>query len=100
MAAKPNDFTHVGVTTETQRKTAMLARALDTNIYSLVEFWANQEWETAKKKGLVTDAMLATKQAHFAGKGIQEFTPDDGKKLLAVVKVKGSKSAKGSKVAA
>ena len=99
MADKQNDFTHVGVTTETQRKTAMLAKVLDVNIYSLVEVWANSEWESAKKAGLVTDAMLGTKKAHFAGSGIHEYTlPQDGKQLLKAVKVgqkdKGAKSAR------
>ena len=87
MADKQNDFTHVGVTTETQRKTAVLAKALDTNIYSLVEFWANQEWESAVKKGLVTNAMLKPQKGHVVGRGIVEFTPEDGKKLLKAIKV-------------
>ena len=90
MADKQNEFTHVGVTTETQRKIAMLAKALDTNMYSLVEYWANQEWETAKSKGLVTDAMLDAKKAHFAGSGIHEYViPQDGKNLLKAVRTNG-----------
>lgn len=101
MDNKQTGFTHVGVTAETQRKTAILARVLDVNIYSLVEVWANAEWESAKKSGLVTDTMLETKKVHFAGKGIQEYTPEDGKKILAAVKVnKGVKSTKRAKVAA
>jgi hypothetical protein len=51
-------FTHVGVTPATQRKVALLAKALDTNIYSLVEYWADKEWQDALKAGLVTPAML------------------------------------------
>lgn len=102
MAEKPNEFTHVGVTTETQKKTAMLAQVLDVNIYSLVEYWANTEWESAKKKGLVTDAMLAPKLAHFAGKGIHEYEiPQDGKKILDAVKISAKvQKSKGSKVKA
>lgn len=85
--AEENKFTHVGVTTGTQRKIAMLAKVLDISIYSMVEVWADSEWESAKKKGLVTDAMLEQKQAHFAGRGIHEYElPKDGKKLLKAVK--------------
>ncbi len=87
---KKNDFTHVGVTVETQRKIAILAKALDTNIYSLVEIMAEQEWKSAAKAGLVTDAMLEPKKAHYAGKGVAEYSPSDGKKLLEAVKGKKS----------
>ena len=94
MADEPkNEFTHVGVTTETQRKVAVIAKALDVSIYSLVEHWANLEWETAKQKGLVTDAMLSPRKAHYAGKGIHEYEiPQDGKKLLKTIRGKAVKS--------
>lgn len=59
MAEELNNFTHIGVKKSTHRKVSILARVLDnTDIYSLVEFWANTEWENARSAGLVTDAML------------------------------------------
>lgn len=64
-------FTHIGVTKTTHRKAAILAKVLDnTNIYSLVEFWANSAWDSAIEAGLVTNAMLnQDKQtAHVIGK--------------------------------
>jgi hypothetical protein len=51
-------YTHVAVEPPTQRKVAILAKAMDVTIYSLVEYWANQEWQAAQKAGLVTEAML------------------------------------------
>lgn len=54
-------YTHVAVEPPTQRKVAILAKAMDVTIYSLVEHWAEQEWKSARKAGLVTDAMLASK---------------------------------------
>jgi hypothetical protein len=54
-----NDFTHIAVKRETQRKAAILAKVLDdTSIYSLVQYWADQEWKAALDAGLVTDKML------------------------------------------
>ena len=58
MADEPNKFTHIGIEKQTQRKISILAKALETNIYSMVGFWADHEWNTALKAGLVTDAML------------------------------------------
>jgi hypothetical protein len=57
-------FTHLAVEKPTQRKVALLAKAMDVSIYSLVEYWADAEWRSALKAGLVTDAMLpgSTKQ--------------------------------------
>ena len=55
-----SEFTHVAVRPVTQRKVSLLAKALDVDIYSLVEIWAEAEWKDAKKKRLVTDAMLQT----------------------------------------
>lgn len=64
MIEEPTKFTHIGVKKSTQRKVAILAKVLDdTDMYSLVEFWANTEWENALKAGLVTDAMLTQKRA-------------------------------------
>ena len=65
MANEENKFTHVAVRPKTKRKVAMLAKALDVDIYSLVDDWAETEWKSAKKAGLVTDKMLehATVQA-------------------------------------
>ena len=55
-------YTHIGVKFETQRKVAILSKVLDgTNMYSLVEFWADKEWADAKAAGLVTDAMIGKK---------------------------------------
>ena len=70
MTDEPNKFTHIGVKKTTQRKVSILAKVLDnTEIYSLVEFWANQEWENARAGGLVTDAMVThAKTAHVIGK--------------------------------
>jgi hypothetical protein len=64
-------FTHIGVTKTTHRKAAILAKVLDnTNIYSLVEFWANSAWDSAIEAGLVTNAMLnqGKQSAHVIGK--------------------------------
>ena len=59
MTEESTKFTHIGVKKSTQRKVSILAKVLDdTDMYSLVEFWANSEWENALKAGLVTDAML------------------------------------------
>jgi len=64
-------FTHVGVKTSTQRKIALLAKAQDTNIYDLVEFWAQADWDLAVKSGLVTNAMLSgAKSSRFAKRDI------------------------------
>lgn len=60
MADEENKFTHVAVEKSTQRKVALLAQVMDVSIYSLVEYWAEREWETALKAGLVTEAMLAS----------------------------------------
>lgn len=53
-----DEYTHVGIKKPTQRKVAVLAKVLDTPIYSLVEYWAKLEWQAALKAGLVTEAML------------------------------------------
>lgn len=97
MDNKQTDFTHVGVKKVTQKKTAVLAKVMDVDMYSLVEVWADTEWESAKKAGLVTDAMLEPKKAHVMGRGVEEYSVEDGKKLLKAVKVQ---KGKGSKVAA
>jgi hypothetical protein len=71
MTDEPIKFTHIGVKKSTHRKVAILAKVLDdTDIYSLVEFWADTEWKNALKAGLVTDAMLTqkTRSAHVIGK--------------------------------
>lgn len=59
-------YTHVAVKPATQRKVALLAKAMDVTIYSLVEYWAEQEWESAQKAGLVTKAMLKTSEPKAA----------------------------------
>lgn len=59
MVDTTNDFTHIAVKRETQRKAAILSKVLDgMSIYSLVAFWADREWKDAKAAGLVTDAMI------------------------------------------
>ena len=71
MSTQEDKFTHIGVKKTTQRKVAILSKVLDnTDMYSLVEFWANTEWENALKAGLVTEAMLTqkTQSAHVIGK--------------------------------
>ena len=71
MTEEPTKFTHIGVKKLTQRKVAILAKVLDdTDMYSLVEFWADTAWESAIKAGLVTNAMLTqkTQSAHVIGK--------------------------------
>lgn len=71
MTEETPKFTHIGVKKSTHRKVSILAKVLDdTDIYSLVEFWANTEWENALKAGLVTEAMLTqkTQTAHVIGK--------------------------------
>ena len=71
MTEEPTKFTHIGVKKLTQRKVAILAKVLDdTDMYSLVEFWADTAWDSAIKAGIVTDAMLTqkTQSAHVIGK--------------------------------
>ncbi len=63
MNADRNKFTHVAVTRPTQRKVALLAKVLNTNIYGLVEFWAETEWKNVLKAGLVTETMINTTDA-------------------------------------
>ena len=64
-------FTHVGVKTSTQRKIALLAKAQVVNIYDLVEFWAQADWDLAIKNGLVTETMLSgVKNARFTKSGM------------------------------
>jgi len=68
---KPSTFTHVGVKTSTQRKIALLAKAQVVNIYDLVEFWAQADWDLAIKNGLVTETMLSgAKNARFTKSGM------------------------------
>lgn len=95
MADEPNEFTHVGVLIETQKKIAILARVLGPNIYGLVGSWTDASWEIAKDAGLVTDAMLKPFQAHVVGKEkIVEFDVNDGKKLSKAVKLRPVKKNK------
>jgi hypothetical protein len=58
MAGQISTFTHVGIKKKTKRKIAILAKAQGVDIYELVEYWANEDWKIAEKKGLVTKAML------------------------------------------
>ncbi len=53
-----NTFKHIRVKQNAQRKVQVLARALDVDINSLIAYWADHEWESALKAGLVTGAML------------------------------------------
>ena len=57
MATDPK-FVHVAVERATRRKITLLATVLDQHIYDLVNFWADQEWKTAVRAGLVKDSML------------------------------------------
>lgn len=98
MADETNEFTHVGVLIETQKKIAILAKVLGPNIYGLVGSWTDASWQIAKDAGLVTDAMLKPFQAHVVGKEkIVEFDVKDGKKLLNAVKLRPSKSKRAVK---
>ena len=58
MAERTKKYTHIGVTVPTQKKISILAAVIGPSIYELVESWANDAWEKAKKDGLVTDAMI------------------------------------------
>lgn len=58
MAEQPKKYTHVGVLVQTQKKISILSSIQGENIYELVEAWADEAWEKAKKDGLVTDAMI------------------------------------------
>ncbi|GEM_PF-6706539 len=54
-----DEFTQLRIKKYTRRKIAILAKVLENvTIYSLVEYWADQEWQEALKAGLVTKAML------------------------------------------
>lgn len=77
-------FTHIGVTKKTHRKAAILAKVLDnTNIYSLVEFWADSAWQSAIDAGLVTNAMLnQDKSAHVIGKPFTTTTKKSSRKAV------------------
>lgn len=69
-----NDFTHVGVTKETQKKISILAKVLDEKMYELVELWANSEWDSAEGAGLVTRAMLGNGQASAVSEEQEKVT--------------------------
>ena len=51
-------FTHIGVKKTDRRKIAILAKVQGGNIYEMVGAWADDAWNKAKKKGLVSDAMV------------------------------------------
>ena len=71
MNSEEDKFTHIAVKKSTQRKVSILAKVLDNaDMYSLVEFWANNEWDNAIKAELVTNAMLKQEKrsAHVIGK--------------------------------
>ena len=79
-------FVNIGVEPRTRRMISILANVHDENIYDVVGHWAEQAWEEAKAKGLVTDAMLAPRKAHFLGKKtVVRLDDDDSVKLLNVV---------------
>lgn len=56
-------FIHLRIKEGAQRKVRILARALDVDIYSLVDYWADNEWKSALKAGLVTAQMLKTNKS-------------------------------------
>lgn len=80
-----NKFTHIGVKKLTQRKVSILAKVLDdTEMYSLVEFWADSAWQSAIEAGLVTNAMLKQdKTAHVIGKPFASPSKKLGKRATA-----------------
>jgi len=60
--AEQSEYTHVGVLKTTKKKIAILKSVANNGqgmeINQLLETWAQNAWEEAKKAGLVTDAML------------------------------------------
>jgi hypothetical protein len=54
MADQPKKYTQIGVTVPTQKKISILAAVIGPSIYELVETWADEAWQEAKEKGLVT----------------------------------------------
>jgi len=55
-------YTQIAVTPPTQKKISILAAVIGPSIYELVESWADEAWEDAKKAGLVTDAMIQSQE--------------------------------------
>ena len=51
--------THINVLPKTQKQIEILKSVHGTFGYELVETWADEAWDEAKKKGLVTDAMIS-----------------------------------------
>ena len=58
MANQPKKYTHLAVLVQTQKKVSILSSVTGESILDIVEAWADQAWEKAKKDGLVTDAMI------------------------------------------
>lgn len=60
-------FTHIGISRQTQRKIALLAKLNDIHIFELVASWADAAWKSAKMDGLVKDTMLVERErgAHY-----------------------------------
>jgi hypothetical protein len=97
MADEDKKFTHVGITTKTQRQIAILAKVhgANTHIYDLVGSWTDAAWEIAKDAGLVTDAMLEPQKAHVVGQAnVVTLDKQDGKKLLKALKFQPVKKTK------
>jgi hypothetical protein len=61
MADQTKKFTQIAVTPQTQKKLSILAAVIGPSIYELVEAWTDAAWEKAKTDGLVTDAMLQSR---------------------------------------
>lgn len=75
MEENKDSFTHVAVKKElqTKRKISILSQVLHRKQFALVDMWANDAWELAKKAGMVTDAMLGP-EAHWVGEDDEKPT--------------------------
>jgi len=62
MANQPKKYTQISVTPPTHKKVSILAAVIGPSIYELVEAWADEAWEKAKKDGRVTDAMIQSQE--------------------------------------
>ncbi len=62
MTDHPNIFRPIAVPRQTKRKIVILAKILDNGpVYSIVQRWAEKEWNEALKAGLVNNSMLKEK---------------------------------------
>ena len=62
------EFAHLRVPKPVHRQAAVLAAALNTPIYSLIEDLLFVEWQNQLKAGLVTEAMIRPAKVSAKGK--------------------------------